>query len=152
MNEKDFKKARTAALRLLKYRVRSKQELKQRLLLGRASKEAVKAVIADLEQLSLIDDLQFARVWIKNRVSCGFGRLRIERELFAKGVSRQIIDQGLSQEAKNIDSLAAIQALIEKRSKRYTKDDKNTAKGKLFNYLQVRGFSPEKIRLALEDL
>ncbi len=27
MNEKDFKKARTAALRLLKYRIRSKDEL-----------------------------------------------------------------------------------------------------------------------------
>lgn len=152
MSEKEFKKARTQALRLLKYRLRSSQELKQRLLLNKASKEAVKAVVAELKRLSLIDDLQFTRIWIKNRVSRGFGRLRIERELLQKGISRQMIDDCMVLEAKDIDSLETLRQLIQRRIKRYSRSDRNETKRRLFGYLRTRGHSSEKIRLALEDL
>ncbi|MFC1514385.1 regulatory protein RecX [Candidatus Omnitrophota bacterium] len=152
MNEADLRKARTIVFRLLKYRIRSVQELKDRLKLRTIPQAAIAAVLEELTQLNFVDDREFCRVWIQDRIRCGYGPVRIEQELRQKGISQELLVDSLGAFKKEIADPGAMRLLIAKRLKRYAGEDKYKIKRKLFNYLSARGFPSERIRQALEEL
>ena len=152
MNEKDLKRARTIAFRLLKYRIRSQKELETRLKIKKIPADTIKVVIGDLKRLSLVDDRAFTRAWIQDRIRRGYGTVRIKKELREKGIDPEVISEGIAAFGKEAQSPAVIQRLIERRLRRYRTDDIVLIKRKLFSYLGARGFPVDQIRQALEDL
>ena len=82
-------------MRLLASRRRSEAELNQRLQ-RRYAAEAVRQVVAELRVKGLLNDLDFAQEWRKQRERRRpRGRGLIAQELFRLGVDKEVVSQAL---------------------------------------------------------
>jgi regulatory protein len=97
-----YVRARERALRLLTIRPRSAAEIRERLQRDRVPEATIRAVVADLVQDQLVDDLTFARSWITRRMAARpYGARRVRWELHQKGVPPAIIDRVLKESVGN---------------------------------------------------
>jgi regulatory protein len=153
-----YLRARERALRLLAVRSRSIEELRQRLVRGRAPRSAVRAVIADLVGQGYLDDLAFARAWISHRIAAGpVAALRIRWELRQKRVPPVVIDQavreglGAGSDLARAEEQSAI-ALATRRLSGYRHLSPDRQMRRLAALLGRRGFGPATIVRALRVL
>ena len=147
--EADVTRAREKALRLLDYRPRSSKEIERRLAKAGFAQEVVEETLKRLEELGLIDDLQFARVWINHRKA--LGKTRIKWELRQKGVSNDVVEEALSA----VDPEMEYQSAVKAARSRWGKDkdpDKRTRRRRLAAFLQRKGFGWDVINGVLNEL
>jgi len=86
------------ALKLLAMRAHTTQEVRQRLARRGYPPDEVAAVIARLASAKYLDDLDFARTWVRSRaVRPGLGPTRLARELRAKGIGEAEIGAALAE-------------------------------------------------------
>lgn len=134
---------RRAAMDLLARREHSKQELQQKL--GKkfsACPELVEEAVRALDREGLQDDSRMAEAFTRARVSKGQGPLKIRMELRQKGIDDELISVAFEQ--SDIDWFAlADQVATKKFGSLETVDLK--LKGKLFRFLQQRGFTYDHI-------
>ena len=104
----------------------------------------VDRVYRRLSEKGYVDDQKFADFWVNNRhLRKGISYQKLRSELYAKGVSSEIIDVAL--EASDRDEAQELQKLIEKKAARYS-DQK-----KLTMYLQRQGFRYGDIQKAIDE-
>jgi regulatory protein len=97
-----YVRARERALRLLALRPRSAAEIRERLARERVPAATTRAVVADLVQDRLLDDLTFSRSWITRRMAARpYGARRMRWELHQKGVPLAIIDRAVEESLGN---------------------------------------------------
>ncbi len=141
-------------LRYLEARPRSVAEVRARLTRKQFSSEAITAALTQLTACGLLDDMAFTRMWIENRRTFrprGIQALR--RELYRKGISREIIETLLDNTELIGDQ--QMQALTLARSvlNKYAADtDYPRFQRRLGSYLQRRGFDVETIQPILRML
>ncbi len=133
-------RAREAALRLLRYRLRSRLELVSRLRRRRFRPATIEAVVADLTARGMVDDARFAQVWAEHRALANNGPQRVRAELRGKGVASSVIDEAVrsvfaGQEAE----LAA--ALAERARRRLRNLPVDVRLRRLAGLLRRHGFS-----------
>jgi regulatory protein len=88
--------ARAICLRLLTERARSRHELEQALRRRAVPEEAVRATVARLREVGLINDGEFAEQWVRSRhVHKGLGRHALVVELRRKGVADDVAGEAL---------------------------------------------------------
>ncbi len=150
--DKELRQAKNISFRLLKFRPRSEKELSFRLKIKKIPAGTIKKAVSLLKQAGFLNDREFARFWIKSRIEAGYGFVRIEKELREKGVDRDLIFESISLFRKETDSLGIIEALVQKRVKRYRNKGKLDTKRRLFQYLGGRGFARKNIIRVLEEL
>ena len=156
-NESQFGKLYTRTLEYALVRPRSQRELRDYLyrktrdtrtktgqIKKGVSKELTERVFTRLADKGYIDDEKFARFWVENRnVRKGISKRKLQSELAAKGVDRQLIDTILMvSDRSDTDEL---QKIIAKKASRY--DDKQ----KFIAYLARQGFSYDDIQEALAE-
>ncbi|WP_295629525.1 regulatory protein RecX [uncultured Corynebacterium sp.] len=109
---------RSKALRLLDQRARSREELRGRLAENEDwSATAIAEVLDDLTNAKLLDDVHFAREWVRQRHnSRGKSRMVLDRELVEKGVAAHVRDEALDQ-ISDADETALARALAEKKAR-----------------------------------
>ncbi len=95
-----------------------------------------------LVEKGYIDDEKFARWWVENRnLTKGASRRKLQAELAAKGVKREVVDKYLAEtERSDQDEL---QKIIAKKRAKYPDEQK------FMQYLARQGFSYEDIKTAL---
>ncbi|MCC8097519.1 MAG: RecX family transcriptional regulator [Eubacterium sp.] len=149
INNNTYIKARDTALWFLGYRMRSRREITDRLKRDETPEDIIERVIGFLEEYGYIDDRAFAKAYIeeKRRLK-GYGGIRLKQELYAKGISREIIDV-LSEELSE-DDTETIKKAIDKKLKGNKVSDRKELQ-RLYGYLMRRGFSYEQSREALEE-
>lgn len=126
------KNALTIALRYLKFRPRSVFEVEQKLKTKSVSDKETKSVIDVLKKNKLLDDKEFAKMWIRDRnllKPTGLYLLKIELRRF--GIADDDIDNALKEQ--NEEELAR-KALEMKYRDREIDFQKKAA------FLQRRGF------------
>jgi regulatory protein len=150
--DKELARARNAAYRFLTYRPRSSAEVEERLLEKGFTDVVVRTVFTDLVRLGYINDHEFARQWAAARIRLqGFGRRRIERELRAKGIGREIIAEVLATAvSEDIERRAAREA-AQKKLKTLQSADRQSRRRRLAGFLERKGFSYDVIRVVLTD-
>jgi len=137
-------KTKEQAINLLSYRARSKKELKDRLLQKGNIPEYVDEVIANLEKVGLVNDREFASMWIMER-----GRTRgphkLRNELLIKGISEEIITSALAD--SNISETGVAEKLADKWLKTHKQENlpDHKFKQKLFAFLARRGIEYDAI-------
>jgi regulatory protein len=147
-------KAWEAALRLLEVRPRAEREIRDRLRRKQYDAEQIDRVIVRLRELGLLDDLQFARLWVANRAATkSKGALALRRELMSKGIDRRIagdvVDAALDPETE----AAACERVARQAMGRYASTaDWPAFQRKLGALLQRRGFAWETIAPILRRL
>ena len=147
--EADVTRAREKALRLLDYRPRSSKEIERRLAKAGFAEEVVEETLRRLDELGLIDDRQFARMWINRRKA--LGKTRIKWELRQKGVSNDVVEEALLA----VDPETEYRSAVEAARVRWEKDrspDERTRRRRLAAYLQRKGFGWDVISGVLNEL
>lgn len=142
------------SLRFLSYRPRSEKEVfdylkKKSTKAPSLSEHTIARIMARLIELKFINDLEFARFWITNRKK-GLRILKIE--LSQKGISRDIIDNVLSEFDTSVKEEDLIKKLIKKKKKSLTKENPRKAFEKMVAFLLRKGFDYDFIKKHLNDV
>lgn len=133
-------------LRFLSYRPRSRWEIESYLRRKGCADGDIVQLIDKYEHLGYVNDLEFARMWIRERMRFNpKGYMAIRVELCAKGVEKDIIDQAWHEAQIDEDYIAT--GLIERR---FNKDDRE-AMPKAMAFLLRRGFNPSLVRRVVAD-
>jgi regulatory protein len=131
--------AKAIALRLLALRPHATAELRRKLLQRRCPAGEIEETLGRLGELGYLDDLAFARALVARR-STSRGPALIAQELAAKGISRTLAQEALSDLDRS-DQVASASLV---GGSGMARDPRRTAAR-----LQRRGFSREVIREAL---
>lgn len=152
-NNKDLlQKAKNYAFLLLKYRLRSEEEIYRRLKKKKFDEEIIKETIAYLKDRGFLNDRIFARTWIESRLSKPLGLTRIKQELKSKGIDVEIINEQFKAIKNNYAEEDIVLKIAKERIKRFKEIDRRKAKRRVFAYLLRRGFSADVVIDAINRL
>lgn len=130
--------------KLFKYRPRSRHEVLTRLRRKGFSQEIIESVLEQATRAGIIDDAKFAQLWIEDHLARRpRSRRALERELRAKGVSPEHIQQALAR--TELDEEALARQLVTERLSRLRLLDEQTRLRRMAGFLRRRGFSEEII-------
>jgi len=102
-----LKEAMERAGRLLSVRARTEHEIRDRLATAGFPEHVIEQTTARLHELGLLDDLAFARDWVRERSARkSLGPRALKAELYAKGIERQVAEEALGAENLDEESLA----------------------------------------------
>jgi len=143
---------REIVLQRLAHAPRTRSELARDLARRGVPEEVSTFVLDGLQECGLIDDDQFARLWVESRHrGRGLARGALRRELADRGVSPEIVSAALKQ----IDSRSEItraHVLAEGRLRTMTGCDRSTRQRRLSGYLARRGYSGSVIATVLSSV
>lgn len=138
-------------LRKLNAAPRSRHEL-DRALADKNYSEYVRASALDrVSDMGYIDDQEFARSWVLSRTrSRGLAPAVLRRELLAKGVEREYIDDALAQIDADTSRTRAVE-LAQKKMKSLTSVSPDLATQRVYSLLLRKGYkSSEALEIARE--
>lgn len=147
--DKIYSELRNYALRLLSIRPQSEQELRRRLQMfikrrKLRSKSYTDELISKLKESNLINDREFTQWFIRSRKrNKPRGKFVIRRELIAKGVKGDLIEEILEKQYKKEEERKIAQKLLDKRISLIKKGEERKMKIKLTKFLLRRGFDKE---------
>ena len=138
-NDKAFQRG----ISFLAVRPRSRKEIERHLHQKGISGQAIEQAIERLDAYGYINDAEFARIWIENRLRHRpRGRFGLSYELKQKGISEAIIESALS----GYDEHQAAWAAIRPKLDRWQNLSELERRRKVYSFLKQRGFSGETIR------
>lgn len=141
IEEESLEKHLNQAYRLLSYRPRTSKEIRTYLCKKGASELLIEKVMVRLAEQGLVDDHQFARWWIEQRLQFRpKGVMVLKSELLQKGIERQVVDEVLTNYETRIDSLAVMEKLAQKAVRHYHGLGQREKRLRLNQYLARRGF------------
>lgn len=152
MEKTERQRCREYAFLLLKFRLRSEKELSQRLKRKKFSPEAIRDTLLFLQEKDFINDRNFARAWISERLRKPLGLRRLAQELKLKGVDEQIIESEISLLKEDYPEKEIIESLVKQRLKKYRGLNRQKSKRRAYAYLLRRGFSPGTVIDALDKI
>ncbi len=145
-------KARNYAFLLLKFRVRSEDELRRRLEKKKFPAEIISKTLDFLREKRFLDDDYFARAWIEWRIKKPLGLRRISEELRLKGIDREVINKKIAEIKEQYREEETVLKLAQEKIKKLKGIDPTKTKARLYAYLMRRGFSPETVMEAVNRL
>jgi regulatory protein len=138
------------ALNFLSYRARSEQEIRANLTRAEIPEVVLEATLQRLRELNLVNDADFARMWIEGRKQFRpRSRRFLAYELRLKGIDEQVAQDALEDQV--VDEVEALNA-GRKIARRLATLDFQDFRAKLGGYLGRRGFSYQAIAPALRQL
>ncbi len=152
MNSKNIdllQKAKNYAFLLLKFRLRSENELRQRLEKKKFNTQIIERVLSFLKDKGFIDDKYFAKIWTESRVKRPLGIRRLKQELIIKGIDKAIIDSQINEIKKDYPEEEIVASIAKDRLNKLKGYDPQKARRRVYAYLLRRGFSPEVVIDAL---
>jgi regulatory protein len=142
----ELKRTQSAALKFLSYRDRSEFEIRERLKQKEFSLTAVQETVGWLARLGYLNDERFALNWSRSRISTKkFGEYRLRRELSAKGLASETIEQTLQTVYSEISEWDLAQSLAQKKLSQLKGVDSKVKSRRLAQYLQRKGFPPDTV-------
>lgn len=91
-------RARQTATRSLNAAPRTRSQLESKLEEKDIPEDVIAAVLDRYEEVGLVNDLEFARGWIRSRAaSKGIAAMALREELQRKGIATDVIEQALSE-------------------------------------------------------
>lgn len=112
--------------------------------LPRISDGDIEKVMQKLRADRLLDDENFAEVYVRSRKTVtGVSTRRLQQELAQKGVAREVVDKVLRESERSDDE--EIRKMIASKRRRYPDDQKMIA------YLMRQGFEYQAARQALDE-
>ncbi|MEW6522098.1 MAG: regulatory protein RecX [Bacillota bacterium] len=147
--------AEAAALvfRLLGARMRSRYELQQALARRGCSDAVGAAVLDDLESRGYVDDAKLAREYCEYRLrDRPLGRVRLERELHKRGLAPLVVSGALEQVFASTDVPGLALEAARSHLAKLQDQPPETARRRLWGFLQRRGFDSDTIRSVVDRL
>lgn len=146
--------------RLFSIRQRSEKEVRDKLKIKnyelrtkgkeQVSNLAIEQLINKLKAKGMIDDLEFAKLWVESRGK-KYGVNRIKMELYQKGIDREIIEEVIGGQSIENSALVA-RKLIDKKLERWKNLPPMELKKKAFDFLLRCGFDYEQVKGIVENI
>ncbi len=149
--------ARTIAVNYLSYRPRSASEVIRHLVRKGIPRETAEPLVRRFEALGLINNLEFARMYVRDRLRRKpIGRALVKNLLGSKGIPPAVIDQVLREIITEEDQTAAARDLASKRlrltKRSMAKLDPRKQQQRITGYLLRHGFSSEIVQRTVRSL
>ncbi|CDQ42087.1 recombination regulator RecX [Virgibacillus salexigens] len=145
-------KSYTLAIHYLSYRMRTKKEIHDYLVQKEVEPDHIPVIINKLTNEKLIDDRQFAEMFIRTRINTSSkGPMVIRRELSDKGVAMSIIDESLHQYSDQAQ-FEKVQKLVDKKFQQKKKDSFRKQIQNLQASLQQKGFTQDVVQAVLREV
>jgi regulatory protein len=126
------------ALNFLSYRPRSEAEVRRNLSKKGIEEAVIETVVDRLVRAGLLDDQEFARYWVENRLRFRPRGVRaLRHELREKGVSDSVLAGALA----SLDEETAARKVAEAGARRLSHLEPRDFRRKLIAYMARRGFS-----------
>ena len=132
---------RRRAAALAAEKAMSAGELRRKLREKGASPEMAQKAAAWLLDLGVLDEKAYAAMVVRHYAAKGYGRKRLEAELYRRELPRELWEEALEEKP---DAGAQLDALVRKRLGDTTPDRKEV--GRLASSLMRRGYSWEEVR------
>ena len=153
ISEEEFKSARMAALRLLKFGPRSEKELRRKLTDKGFPEELQDLVLTDLKTKGFINDAKLANLFAAHKSgSKPVGKRLILAQLKAKGIDAGVAQQAVESQTAGQDEYAVVRALAEQRFSRMQGLTREAAQRRLLGFLGRRGFSSDLVYRVVREL
>jgi regulatory protein len=150
MHEDGAARAYARALHFMSYRARSADEVRTRLQRDEWPDEVIEGVLHRLRQERLLDDAQFAELWVENRsLFRPRGANLLRQELRRKGVEREAIEAVLPDSEEELENAVAA---ARRKLRSWERFEPDTRREKALQFLQRRGFRYGVARAAWERL
>jgi regulatory protein len=136
--------AKAVALRHLEARMRTRREVRDRLLRRGFTERAVEQAIEDLSRVGLLDDRRYAEVYIESRLRTrprSYALLRAE--LVRKGVAPALAREATAAVAAERPEVEVARAAMAKTASRFARLPLDERRRRLAAFLRSRGFGPE---------
>ncbi len=145
----EVERAYERALNFLSYRPRSEAEIRRNLRKKDVEDEIVGVVVKRLTRAGLLNDREFARYWVENRLQFNpRGTRALRHELWEKGVPAPIIADMLA----DFDEEATARKVAEAGVRRLAHLEPRDFRRRLGAYLARRGFSYAVIEPLIEEM
>lgn len=126
------------AINFINYRPRSENEVRKNLNKHKAEEAVIEEVIERLQKGSMLNDENFAELWIENRSDFRpRGRRALRMELRQKGISDEIIETTL----QDLDEDDLAYRAAQKQARKYRNLDWQNFRKKMNGFLARRGFN-----------
>lgn len=113
------------------------------------SELVIETTIQKLKELRLLDDEQFAKAWVEAR-SKKKGMRVIKLELFQKGISKEIIEEVISNKTQETNEEETATRLLERKINSWKNLEPLQFKKKAYGFLMRRGFEYEVVKDVVE--
>lgn len=138
------------ALHLLGRRELSVRQLRERLRDREHSPEDVDRAIDLLIENRALDDRRVAAAYVRTALKVkGRGRLRIQRELQAMGIEKEVAAEALADAFGEVDERSLIAKALQKKLRGTTKIASPADYARVYQFLMRQGFSPAAVSAAL---
>ena len=149
--------AYTDALRMLARRELSVAEVRARLVDREHPSDEIEAAIKQLLDNGALDDRRVARAYARTAATVkGRGRLRVQQELQAMGIARDVAAEALAETFADTDERALIDKAIQKKLRGSGAGAPRKLslqeRARLYQYLMRQGFTPAGISAALRRI
>ncbi len=141
------------ALALLTRRDHSEAELRKKLRAKEHDAAAIDVVVARCKEWGYLDDERLARHLVNDAINLKrLGPARIKQKLGALGIDKDVAREAVSHAEDDAPSPVeqALGALATKR-RSYARLDQETARRRMYGFLQRRGFNFDTVRAAVEQ-
>ena len=143
----DVEVALQRALNFLSYRPRSEKEVRQNLTKHKYDQVVIDEIIERLVRGKLVDDTNFAELWVENRSEFRpRGGRMLRSELRQKGITDNVIEDVLS----DLDETNLALKAARKKARRYRDLEREEFRKKLYGFLARRGFQYGAISEVME--
>jgi len=147
--EDEVEKGYQGALLSISRRPHAEQEIRRKMQRRGLSRSVQESVLNRLRSVALLDDAEFARIWVENRTAFRpRGARALAIELRQKGISRAEIDSAL----EGFDEAEAAYRAGQKAAHRWKNVSKEEFRKKIGSYLSRRGFSYPMISSVISRL
>lgn len=143
--------ARKILLDQLTGQARSRQQLADKLAQRNVPDELATRLLDRFEEVGLVDDEAFARMWVESRQrSRGLARRALSQELRRKGVADDVVREVLDEVDPDSEEEAA-RALVRKKLRSLRGVDDTVATRRLVGMLARKGYSPGMAYAVVRD-
>ncbi|MGN0135600.1 RecX family transcriptional regulator [Anaerotignum sp.] len=144
-------KAQDTALHFIGYKMRTVQEIRQKLAEKEFAEETIEEVIAFLEKYGYADDREYCRKYIREKLrmkpKSGYA---LKIELRQRGISPRIIDEVMGE--TEMDEAGDAFRWLEKKSRGQWPPENEKKKKQLYDFLLRKGYSYDIIGEAFRQM
>ena len=143
LNISKFTEAFEISLNFLSYKLRTEKEIITKLKSKKFSTEIIDEVITKLKNLDLLDDYNYAKIFINDKINLtNYSKRRIINDLYQKGIDKRIYEDYLEDVfGYNIELDKATQIVETKFNIWKEKHEGYDLKNKIVTFLLQKGFS-----------
>ena len=128
-------------------------ECRARLLERDHAEAEIEPAIAHLIETGALDDRRVARAYVRTALNVkGRGRLRIQRELQAKGIPHEVAAEALAEVFGDADERTLVSKALQKKLRGRTRLSDPSEYARLYQFLMRQGFTPAAVMAELRRL